>query len=560
MGIKKLRKQLAKNPAYKDLLQDPDTIRAERCRRSFFYFVKQFWHTIIPAKPVYNWHIPYICEELEKITWPVIANENKKHDIVFNVPPGSTKSTICSQMFVAWVWIARLPRKGYEHIYEAAERMEAILAEQENREPNPISITGAHCRFIISSYKNTLSLEHAGYTRDIIKSEKYKKFFPEIEIRKDHDLKSNFKNTKGGQRYAASTGTTPTGVHAHFILSDDPVDPEQALSDVERETANRHVDVVLPTRKVDKRISVFCLIMQRLHKEDATGTILKKKEKGAKIRHIRLPASDEYTIRPAKLKEKYVDGLLDPIRMPKSALEESKLMGSYSYSGQFGQDPKPREGGMFEEGWFEIIEYAPESPFPIVRGWDIAATSEAESKVKKGAKPAYTAGIKLSYTDGIFYVQHAVRKKVGPGGLRKLMRNTAENDGEEVYIDFPQDPGAAGKIFAKDMSQHLNDFTVFYSPETGDKILRADPISAQAEAGNIKLVRGAWNDDFLEEFGLFPNGYKDQVDAIVRAYKRLLVYINDGRPVGGASGVKDGRPNDPTDIKKDPGTNMAVHY
>ena len=68
----------------------------------------------------------------------------------------------------------------------------------------------------------------------------------------------------------------------------------------------------------------------------------------------------------------------------------------------------------------------------------------------------------------------------------------------------------------------LAGFDVF-SPESGDKESRALPVSAQAEIGNVKVVKADWNADFLEEICTFPTGtYKDQTDALSRAFAELL--------------------------------------
>jgi predicted phage terminase large subunit-like protein len=64
---------------------------------------------------------------------------------------------------------------------------------------------------------------------------------------------------------------------------------------------------------------------------------------------------------------------------------------------------------------------------------------------------------------------------------------------------------------------------VRFSPESGDKVVRATPVAAQAEAGNLYLVRGPWNDAYINELVVFPNGqFKDQTDATSRMYSNLL--------------------------------------
>lgn len=511
LPIPKLKEQIAESKLYSALAENPEAITAELCRRSLFKFVQEFWWEIIPAEPVYNWHIEYLCGELEKIAWRLIAGLPKAYDLIVNIPPGSTKSTLISQMFPAWIWIARLPQSIADY------------AKSQGKKPPEF---GGHIRTIAGSYAERLTLEQAGYHRDIVRSAKFQRYFPELELSKDKDQKSNFKNNFHGQRFSTSVGGTVTGIHAHLHLVDDPLSPKKAASSVELVTANDWMDRTLSSRKVDKAVTALILIMQRLDPDDCTANLVNKK--GKRIKHIVLPASDEYEIKPAELKERYVDGLLDPVRMPREVLDEAytDLTPRY-YAGQFGQSPKPLEGGMFSRDNFIVQAAAPAGGTPWVRGWDLAATSEAEAKAK-GTKPAYTAGVKMKYYLGKYYIGDVRRKRGSPGQVKTLMYNTATQDGEGVLIDFPQDPGQAGKAQAQDLAGHLAGFDVRYSLESGDKVLRAAPFSAQVEAGNVVLIAGQWVEDFLNEADFFPNGFKDQIDAAVRAFSRLLLMVKKG--------------------------------
>lgn len=506
---------------------DLDT--ANRCRRSFYFFVKEFWPTIINEPPVYNWHIKYLCDQLQQIAYQAIARKEKKHDLIINIPPGTTKTTICSIMFPVWCWIAELPYKQYKSTYRKKRR--------KSTEP----ITGEDLRLITASYAQDITLKNSAASRDILRNDKFVKYFPNIQIRRDQDVKSDYANTKGGSRFSASVGSRVMGTHAHIILVDDPIDPEQTVSDPIREKANTFMDN-LHTRKVDKTNTPVILIMQRLHKIDPTGHVVDKaKRRKVRVKHIRLPGTTEYTIRPKKLAKRYIDGLLDPVRLTKDNLHDLRVvLGAYMYAGQVGQDPRPREGGMFSKHFFEIVAAVPISPYQKVRGWDLAATSEAEAKTQNST-PAYTAGILMSYTDGIFYIEDGVRLRGGPEKVRRVMKNTATRDGIDVIQDFPQDPGQAGKAQARSIAAYLAGYIVKYSLESGDKILRAEPLSAQCEAGNVKLVAGNWVSAFIDEADYFPNGFKDQIDAGVRAFKRILILkATDQGTVGGPGGSKVG--------------------
>jgi|GEM_PF-5879022 predicted phage terminase large subunit-like protein len=133
----------------------------------------------------------------------------------------------------------------------------------------------------------------------------------------------------------------------------------------------------------------------------------------------------------------------------------------------------------------------------------------------------------MKRVNGIFYIEDVVRLRGSSGKVEAAMKRTASQDGKDVIIDFPQDPGQAGKAQARYLVQQLAGYEVHYSPESGSKEERAKGHSAQAEAGNIKLVEGDWNEEFITEHSLFPNGdFADQVDATSRGFHRLLKVPN----------------------------------
>jgi predicted phage terminase large subunit-like protein len=104
------------------------------------------------------------------------------------------------------------------------------------------------------------------------------------------------------------------------------------------------------------------------------------------------------------------------------------------------------------------------------------------------------------------------------------MLNTASLDGKSVRISLPQDPGQAGKTQILYLTRQLAGYRVISSPESGDKITRAEPFAAQVNVGNVMLLRGEWNKGLIDEMRMFPNGANDdQIDALSRGFADLLV-------------------------------------
>jgi predicted phage terminase large subunit-like protein len=255
------------------------------------------------------------------------------------------------------------------------------------------------------------------------------------------------------------------------------------------------------------------IIMQRLHQDDPTGHLLARNVDG--IRHICLPGECEGAfVSPDELRGRYVDGLLDPDRLGAKVLESLKTaLGSYGYAGQILQSPQPRQGAMFQREWFEVVEAAP-AEGEVIRGWDLAASKD---------KGHWTAGCRMRRTPRkMIYIEHVTRLRGSPLDVEHALLNSATQDGKSVKISIPQDPGQAPKSQIQAFAAVLEGYNARFSLESGSKETRAESLSAQAEAGNVKIVRGPWNDAFLDEICIFPNGtFDDQVDAASRAYAEL---------------------------------------
>lgn len=302
---------------------------------------------------------------------------------------------------------------------------------------------------------------------------------------------------------------------------DDPHSVDTAESQTERANTTRRFREGAINRLNDQERSAIVVIMQRLHEDDIAGTIMKL---GMGFERLILPMEYE----PERCCATSIgfrdprrsDGdLMDPNRFPRETVEALKHgMGSYAWASQYQQRPTPREGGMFKRHWFDgkIIGEAP-SGTRWVRHWDLAATA------KKTA--ARTAGVKIGRApDGRFIVGHVVKTQDEGAAVRRLVRATAEVDGRAVVVSLPQDPGQAGKVQAQDFVAMLAGWVVKANPETGDKATRAEAFAAQCEAGNVYLVRGNWNESYLDELAAFPGGsFKDQVDASSGAFGQLTL-------------------------------------
>jgi len=128
-----------------------------------------------------------------------------------------------------------------------------------------------------------------------------------------------------------------------------------------------------------------------------------------------------------------------------------------------------------------------------VRYWDLAATEKTECN-----DPDWTVGGKLGRDRNKgFSLLEVVRARANPGDVERLLLNTATQDGKRVVVGFGQDPGQAGKSQAQHLVRALSASTVRPAAESGDKLTRFGPFSPQCRVGNVKILRGLWNEDLF---------------------------------------------------------------
>lgn len=464
------------------IAQDAERIRA-RCQ-TLEGFIHEFWSVLEPKKELrFGWALRVMCKHLEAVT------EGKIQFLMMTVPPGMMKSLVLV-FWTAWEW-------------------------------GPVG--RPDIQVLATSYSQPNVLRDNIKLRRLVESEKFQALWP-LKLRDDQNAKGKFENTASGFSEARPFSSM-TGGRGDRVKIDDPHSTETAESDTERQAAVRIFREGISDRLNDVTTSAIVLIMQRLHEQDVAAVA---KELDIGFIHLNLPMEFE----PDTLCRTYVDGelffedprteegeLLFPERFPAQEIERlKKAKGSYAYAGQYQQRPTPRSGGMFQRGDFEIVEAVPAGA-KRCRAWDFAATTP-----KAGKKPDWTVGLKMAYANGVFYVEDVRRDQWSAADVEKNLKNTASQDGLTVTVRMPQDPGAAGKADAETKIKLLAGYKVKTVQPTGDKATRATPASAQAEAGNVKLVRAPWNETFLDEVCSFPNApHDDQVDAFADALNELAL-------------------------------------
>ena len=198
-------------------------------------------------------------------------------------------------------------------------------------------------KFLHLSYSSDLAQENSVAVKDIVESPEYQEIF-DIQVKQGSNTKSRWDTEQGGKVYATSTLGQITGFGAGSveddgkfsgaIIIDDPIKPEDALSDNEREKVNRRFETTIRNR-VNSRNTPIIIIMQRLHEHDLCG-YLKEIE----------PEEWEVVSMPCITDE---GKALWEFKHTLEELQKLQQTNSFVFETQYMQNPKPIEGLMYGE-------------------------------------------------------------------------------------------------------------------------------------------------------------------------------------------------------------------
>jgi predicted phage terminase large subunit-like protein len=178
-------------------------------------------------------------------------------------------------------------------------------------------------------------------------------------------------------------------------------------------------------------------------------------------------------------------------------------------------------GAMFRQEWFKIVDTLPAPITRTVRVWDFAATEE-----EGGNDPDYSVGCKMALlANRQLAILDVERFRRLAGDVEIAVERAAIRDGRPVKVVVKQEPGSSGKTVVHYYTKKLIGYTVKGVPDTGSKEDRAGPLASQAQIGNVLLMRGSWNTDFLDEAAQFPTKgvHDDQVDAAATGLSELTL-------------------------------------
>jgi len=451
-------------------------------RLDFSTFAQRCFEELNPQTQLkWNWHLDLIASKLEA------CRLGKIKRLVILVPPRHGKSLLASVAFPAWL----LGHNPSEQI-------------------------------ICVSYGQDLADKHARDCRMVMSAPWYRRVFP-TRLARERQAVHEFATTDQGVRYATSVGGVLTGRGANFIIIDDALKPDEAISDSQRATANAIYDGTLYSRLNEKREGVIILIMQRLHEDDLVGHVLAQEPWEVVSLPAIAEADEEHlieTVLGAYTHIRRPGDVLHPEREPREILDRIRsTIGEFFFAAQYQQAPVPYGGGLIKADWFQTYSTPPERFERIIQSWDTAN--------KPTELSSYSVCITLGLKDKHIYVLHVLRKRLNYPDLRRAVREQWKAFGAQVILI--EDKASGTQLIQELISEGVHGITK-YAPE-GNKVMRAHAQTATIENGFVHLPQHAhWRAEFVHEITTFPGGkHDDQVDALAQA----LDWIHRCTPMDG---------------------------
>lgn len=438
------------------MLTNEEKVLKIMCETNLLFFTRYIYKENTRRNFIVAPHFIKIANTLEEV-----AKGNIKR-LIINIPPRYGKTELAVKCFIAWS-LAKNPQSKFIHL----------------------------------SYSDSLALDNSSQTKEYIESDAFQKFW-EMKLKKDAQSKSKWFNDFGGGVYATASGGAITGFGAGVteskefsgaIIIDDPLKPDDALSEIKRKAVNERFNNTIRSRVNDRETPII-VIMQRLHENDMSGFLLAGGS-GEEWHHLCLPALNNKNEPLWEDKHTFAE------------LEQIRQANRYNFSGQYMQTPSPEEGGEWRKDWFEIIN---RNDVPDVE-WDMFIDG-AYTKDTKNDPTGIQIGARIGQN---YFILSSIDKYLEMPELIKFIPEHIEALGIKVRMIYVE-PKASGKSIAQliQSTTSLNITELKSNFVSVSKIERARSASPYIEGGRVKLVKGNWNEHFLHQIAVFPNGKHDE--------------------------------------------------
>lgn len=448
-------------------------------RRDLMSFTERSFYELNPQTTFSKSpHIEVLASRLES------CRQGKTKRLIVNLPPRSLKSQTVSVAFPAW-----------------------LLGH------NPA------VQIICASYGQELADKHARDCRTLMGSEFYQNLFPLTRLSSEKKSVNEFLTTGEGFRMSTSVGGVLTGRGADVIILDDPLKPDDALSETRRTGVNEWYSNTLVSRLNSKQNGIIIIVMQRLHQDDLVGHVIDQ----GNWEVISFPAiaeEDESHLIEAPFGrrrfQRKAGEVLQPDRESKPTLETiRRTIGEYNFESQYQQSPMPLGGAIVKTEWLKRYDSVdlPLRFYCKIQSWDTAN--------KSGELNDFSVCTTWGVTYDSYFLLSVFRQRLNYPDLKRAVHDQASHHHADIVL-------IEDKASGTQLIQDLGNEGMFgirpYEPLPGsDKVLRLYAQTAEFESGRVLLPHSApWLDEYVHEITSFPGSkYDDQVDSTTQALDHL---------------------------------------
>ena len=462
-------------------------------RESLVSFIEFFFKNELNREFEPNWHYNVIEEKLKEVM------SGKCRRLIINIPPGSGKTELITKCFPVWAL---------------------------GHKPD--------MRFIVTGYSSTLTQEFGSQARDYYKSNTFQAVFPRRPaIRGDQDTKAEWKNHDGGIYFATGTGGGIPGKRANVFIIDDPIKPDEALSDVKRTAINNWYENTVASRLFNPLQDAIIIIMQRTHEDDLCGMLLEKMDNGTGEQWdtVILPA-----IATERDDHRAVGEPLQKNRYPIEALELiKKSYGEANFSTQYQQEPVNKDAQEFHEEFFQYWDTLPGGYHEIYTLVDPAFSKKETAD--------FSCIITGAFINQKLYILEISNIKADAYELvEKIIYHVRKWGSVKVGVEAVQAQRVIGQILKKKLMEAALHSSVHEVSQRGEKemkirklipLIRNNMIYWKKEMTDlelqlIKFPRGR-HDDIIDCLQMFYD--LKTIDPVIKVHTPAIKYNADGLPI-----------------------------
>lgn len=486
----------------------------QRYEDSLYEFLRAAWHTFDPAPWKDGWPIQAVAEHLQAVA------DGDIRKLLINIPPRTSKTSIVSVAFPAWVWAQR----------------------------HHSATSGPGVQFLYASYAMSLAEEASAKCRRLIESPWYQSFWGDRFTLQENTV-TKFSNDKGGYRFITSVESKVTGKGGSVIVLDDPNDASDQSSDAAIKNSLDWWNGVLSTRMNDMNTGATIVVQQRIAEDDITGHIQQTEPEGwaSIILPMKYEPERSFMTPIGWIDPRTEPGeLLWPERVDAAAVKalEARL-GPWRSSGQLQQRPEPAGGGIIKRDWWRLWEPKeyPQMDYIIafldtaytekemndpsaMTVWGVFTTqptTRANRVIGRDGKPMDTA---LAYVEGApsVMLMYAWQERLE---LNPLVEKAAKV-AKALKIDtLVVENKASGISVAQEIrrlyaSERFS--TQLADPKSIDKMSRLYSVQNLFAEGMVFAPDRPWADMVIKQVGQFPKGKHDD---LVDTTSGALRYLRD---------------------------------